>query len=145
VYAPPEAHAARALSVSQPSPEDYWLAIVTDEAGGLHSLDLRAPGAPLAALARVHAGPAWRSCAGGAGGELLLSCGEDGAVRATPLAVLRGVVSQAALPPPPLLQAAQPLRRLDAWRGGLVVAGDDAGRLHAADTAAALKSPRQVM
>jgi len=136
--APPRAHAARALALAFPSAQhDPWLVCVGGDDGALFSVDLRRPAAPLAALPAVHDGPVWRLCAGGdAAAAALLSAGDDGALRATPVRELRGVAAAAHAPQSALLlQTAHPLRSVAAGAssaaGAAAVAGDDTGRLHA--------------
>jgi hypothetical protein len=137
--APPRAHAARALALAFPSAHDPWLVCVGGDDGAIFAADLRRPAAPLAVLAAVHDGPVWRLCAGGDAAAALLSAGDDGALRATPMRDLRGVAAAGAAANPReaalLLQTAHPLRCVAAGAssaaGAAAVAGDDTGRLHA--------------
>lgn len=139
VAAPPRSHAARALALALPAAEDPWLLAVAGDDGALWTADLRRPAAPLASLLCCHVGPVWRLTA--YDGQIL-SCGEDGALRATTLQALRGMGGSTSLEHArahaTLMQAAHPLRCLSAG-AGIAIAGDDCGRLHALALAPALR------
>jgi len=186
---PPNPLLASALSLSLLSAEDPWVLAVSSDDGSVYSADIRRPGVRLAHLQGLHDGPVWGlapatalvSAGAGAGSRgrggaaaeaargsvevpVLLSCGEDGCLRATRTSALRGIsapaevaaVSLYSSPVPSaawstadsgaaaaasaaagpdtwtVLSSVHPLRNVSAVQrpGGLVVAGDDTGRLH---------------
>jgi len=159
------------LDVALPDAEDPWLVAGAMENGGVFTVDMRRAGCALMTVPGLHTGPVWSLCpsaawpsggtsgsaasdaviAGGlsgrgGGASVLLSAGDDGALRATPLSHLRGVPPAVGgegspAPPagaraPPLMQCAMPLRcaaGLGGARSGqpqAILAGDEAGRVH---------------